>query len=275
MVPRRPPLDSDPEPPTATTAVGPTTTMPLAGRVAAVTGSASGIGKAIATVLAEAGATVAILDRNRAGAEETVAALRATGRAAYPFYVDLADEVTIPAAVEAVTDALGPVSVLVNNAGWDIIQAFIENDYSYIRRVIAVNYLGPVLFTQAVVRGMIEAGEGGRVVNISSDAGRVGSTGEAVYAGAKAGIIGFTKSLARELARDRITVNCVCPGPTDTPLFRAQPQHMQESLLRAIPFRRLAQPADIAAAVDYFVSDRAGFVTGQVLSVSGGLTMAG
>jgi 2-hydroxycyclohexanecarboxyl-CoA dehydrogenase len=165
--------------------------------------------------------------------------------------------------------------VIVNNAGWDEIRPFMDNDRDFIRKVVAINYLGPVTVTQAFLRGMIDAGAGGRVVSIASDAGRVGSTGETVYAGAKGGIIGFTKSLAREMARHQVTVNCVCPGPTDTPLFHQQPEKMREALIRAIPFRRLGQPADIAHAVRFFASDGASFITGQVLSVSGGLTMAG
>ncbi len=249
--------------------------LSLEGRVAVVTGAGSGIGRAIAAGLARDGAALAVLDIDDAGAGETVRAIRAEGLRASAFHLDVADEASIDAACAQVESELGPPGIVVNNAGWDVIQPFLENERDFIRRVVAINYLGPVMLTQAFLKSMVERGAGGRVINVSSDAGRVGSTGETVYSGAKAGMIGFTKSLAREMARHQITVNCVCPGPTDTPLFRRQPERMQEALERAIPFRRLAQPDDIAQAVRYFASAGAGFVTGQVLSISGGLTMAG
>jgi 2-hydroxycyclohexanecarboxyl-CoA dehydrogenase len=162
---------------------------------------------------------------------------------------------------------------LVNGAGWDQIQPFLENPPEMWDRVIAVNLMGAVRLTRGVLPPMVAAARG-KIVNISSDAGRVGSMGETVYAAAKGGLIAFTKSLARELARYRINVNCVCPGPTDTPLFQRQPERMREALTRAIPFRRIAQPIEIAQAVMFFLSDRSDYITGQVLSVSGGLTMA-
>ncbi len=249
--------------------------MTLEGRVAVVTGSGSGIGRAIALALAADGARVAVLDIDEAGAQGTVEAVRAAGGSARAWVVDVADEASVDRARAGVESTWGPLRILVNNAGWDEIQPFLENDRGFIRKVVAINYLGPVILTQAFLRGMVEAGAGGRIVNIASDAGRVGSTGEVVYAGAKAGMIGFTKALAREMARHGITVNCVCPGPTDTPLFRRQPERMQQALERAIPFRRLGRPEEVAGAVRYFVSDAAAYVTGQVLSVSGGLTMAG
>lgn len=159
-------------------------------------------------------------------------------------------------------------------AGWDRTGPFLEATTEFARRVVDVNYLGPVHVCRAFLPAMAEAGSG-KVVNIASDAGRVGSAGETVYAGAKGGVIALTKSLAREMARHRINVNCVCPGPTDTPLFAAQPEKLKEALIRAIPFRRLAQPGEVADAVAFFASESASFITGQVLSVSGGLTMAG
>jgi len=165
--------------------------------------------------------------------------------------------------------------VIVNNAGWDEIRPFMDNDRDFIRKVVAINYLGPVHMCSAFLPGMVESGDGGRVVNIASDAGRGGSMGGTVYAGAKGGVIALTKSLAREMARYQINVNCVCPGPTDTPLFQAQPEKLKEALIKAIPFRRLAQPQEVAGAVLFFASDAASFITGQVISVSGGLTMAG
>jgi 2-hydroxycyclohexanecarboxyl-CoA dehydrogenase len=149
----------------------------------------------------------------------------------------------------------------------------VDGDEEFWRTLVEINYLGQVRMTRALLEPMLEGG--GRVVNLASDAGRVGSSGETVYAGTKGGVIAFTKSLAREVARHGVTVNCVCPGPTDTPLFAAQPERIREALVRAIPLRRLAAPAEVADAVLFFASDRAAFVTGQVLSVSGGLTMAG
>jgi 2-hydroxycyclohexanecarboxyl-CoA dehydrogenase len=172
------------------------------------------------------------------------------------------------------TNELGPIRVLVNTVGWDRIEPFLDNTPEYWDQILGLNLLGPIRVTRAFLDGMIAAG-GGAIVNVASDAGRVGSTGETVYAGAKGGVIAFTKSLAREMARYKIRVNCVCPGPTDTPLFRAQPVKMQEALEHAIPMRRLAQPEEVADAIAFLASSRSSFITGQVLSVSGGLTMSG
>jgi 2-hydroxycyclohexanecarboxyl-CoA dehydrogenase len=244
-------------------------------KVAVVTGSGSGIGRAIALGLAADGARVAVLDINLPAAEETVGAIRTGGGTAEAFQVDVTDGDSVDRARDRIESSFGEVTIIVNNAGWDIIQPFMENERSYWEKIVRLNYLGPVTISQAFLIGMIANDRGGRVVNIASDAGRVGSTGETVYAGAKGGVISFTKSLARELARYQITANCVCPGPTDTPLFHSQPEKMKEALLRAIPFRRLGRPEDVAHAVRFFASDGASFITGQVLSVSGGLTMVG
>jgi 2-hydroxycyclohexanecarboxyl-CoA dehydrogenase len=173
-----------------------------------------------------------------------------------------------------VTGEFGPATVLVNTVGWDRIEPFLDNTPEYWDQILGLNLLGPIRVTRAFLDGMISSG-GGTIVNVASDAGRVGSTGETVYAGAKGGVIAFTKSLAREMARHAIRVNCVCPGPTDTPLFRAQPVKMQEALERAIPMKRLAQPSEVADAIAFLASGRSSFITGQVLSVSGGLTMSG
>jgi 2-hydroxycyclohexanecarboxyl-CoA dehydrogenase len=187
--------------------------------------------------------------------------------------LDLARSESIEAFAAAVHARVGGrLDGLVNGAGWDRIQPFMENPPEMWERLIAINLLGAIRLTRQVLPPMIEA-RAGKIVNISSDAGRVGSTGETVYAAAKGGIIAFTKSLAREMARYRININCVCPGPTDTPLFSAQPERMREALTRAIPFRRIAQPEEIAEAVMFFLGRRTDYVTGQVLSVSGGLTM--
>ena len=190
--------------------------------------------------------------------------------------VDISSSADVSAAVGLVERELGPVEVLVNNAGIDVIEPFVESKEETWRRIVEVNYLGPVLCTRAVLDGMIERGYG-RIISISSDAGKVGSSGEVVYSGTKGGIIAFSKALARETAAKGITVNCVCPGPTETPLLNQvaeRSQKMYDALARAVPMRRLGQPADIAPAVVFLASDGAAFITGQALSVSGGLTMS-
>ena len=247
--------------------------MDMQGRTVIVTGGASGIGKAVAFLLAREGARILIGDVDEAGGEAAAAEGAAEGLAVDYLRLDLTDKLSIDDFVAAVDQRVGCVDGLVNGAGWDQIQPFLENPPEMWDRVIAVNLMGAVRLTRGVLPPMVAAATG-KIVNISSDAGRVGSMGETVYAAAKGGLIAFTKSLARELARYRINVNCVCPGPTDTPLFQRQPKRMKEALIRAIPFRRIAQPIEIAQAVMFFLSDRSDYITGQVLSVSGGLTMA-
>jgi 2-hydroxycyclohexanecarboxyl-CoA dehydrogenase len=242
----------------------------LAPRVAVVTGAASGIGRATALALATDGLEIAAADLSETGAQATAEEI-GNGRF---FGVDVADGGSVSRFAEAVLSELGAPSVLVNCAGWDEAHAFLDTDAAFWARVLAINLTGVVAVTHAFLGAMVERGEG-RIVNVASDAGRVGSSGEAVYAGAKGGVIAFTKSLAREVARHDITANVVCPGPTDTPLFRAQPERLQQSLIGAIPMRRVGQPEDVAQAIGFFASEGAGYVTGQVLSVSGGLTMAG
>ena len=246
----------------------------LQGRKAFVTGAASGIGRATAKTLAEAGAHVVASDINEAALADTLAAIEAAGGKGEAVRLDVTDKDAIRRVAADVNSRHGRMDIIVNVAGWDRIEPFMKNDDDFIERVVQLNYLGQVRVCQAFLPPMIEAGSG-RIVNVSSDAGRVGSTGETVYAGAKGGVIAFTKSLAREMARYNINVNCVCPGPTDTPLFQGQPEKMREALVRAIPFRRLADPQDLADAILFFASDRASYITGQVLSVSGGLTMSG
>lgn len=246
----------------------------LKDNTAVVTGGGSGIGRAICQTLASAGASVAVLDLNVDGAAETVRSIEGDGGRAVAVEVDVADQASVEAARDQVLERLGVPRIVVNNAGWDKVMPFVETDAAFWRRVVDINYVGQVAITHAFLPAMIEA-KAGRVVNIASDAGRVGSLGETVYAGAKGGVIAFTKSLAREVARYEITANCVCPGPTDTPLFHEQAEKVRNALIRAIPFRRLGQPQDLANAVAFLASDRAGFITGQVLSVSGGLTMVG
>jgi 2-hydroxycyclohexanecarboxyl-CoA dehydrogenase len=247
--------------------------MDFSGKVAVVTGAASGIGRAVAIELAGGGATIAAIDKDVEGAKRVVDELG--GGAHRAFEVDLTDRSVLVNLGEKVESAVGDVSIVVNVAGWDVIEPFLENSREYWDQVVALNFMAPVEICRVFLERMTERQQPGRIVNVASDAGRVGSSGETVYAGAKGGVVAFSKSLAREMARHQITVNAVCPGPTDTPLFRSQPEKMQEALIRAIPLRRLARPDEVAFAIAYFASDAAAFVTGQVLSVSGGLTMAG
>jgi len=248
-------------------------------RSALVTGAARGIGAAVARVLAAEGFEVAVTDRDIAEAEHTAAAIRDAGGRATALALDVTDTASIAATVLDVEARLAPLWVLVNNAGWDRLEPFMENDPALWDRLLAVNLRGAFYVTRAVLDGMTARG-GGRVVNVASDAGRVGSMGETVYAACKAGLIGFTKSLAREVARHGITVNAICPGPTETALLdevRASSRgaKIMDAVRRSIPLGRLGRPEDVAGAVAYFASDGANYVTGQVLSVSGGLTMAG
>jgi 2-hydroxycyclohexanecarboxyl-CoA dehydrogenase len=248
----------------------------LRDRVAIVTGAASGIGRGIALALAREGARVAIADLNAAGAGDTVAAIVKDGGEAHAYRVDVTDKRAVDAMVADVVDRWGALHIHVNNAGWDRPAPFVETSEEFWDTILAINLKGPIICTRAVLDPMIRQG-GGKIVSIASDAGRVGSSGEAVYSAAKGGVIAFTKTIAREVARYRINVNCVCPGPSDTPLFQdefvAVNPRLAESLRRVIPWGRLGTPEDIAPAVVFLASEEAGFITGQTLSVSGGLTM--
>jgi len=240
--------------------------------VALVTGAAQGIGRAIATALAEDGRRVIVGDLRTDAAGEAAAAIGGLAVA-----LDVTDSASVAAAVERAEAELGPIEVLVNNAGWDELKPFLDTDEAFWDRVIDVNFKGALRTTRALLPGMIERGFG-RIVNIGSDAGRVGSSLESVYSGAKGGVIAFTKTIAREAARAGVTANVVCPGPTRTPLLEGMAEQGGEKLVtsleRAVPMRRLGEPEDIAAAVTFLASERAGYITGQTLSVSGGLTMA-
>lgn len=248
------------------------------GEVAVVTGGAGGIGRAIARHLGETGAKVAVLDLDGDRADATAGDVAATtGAPTLGVAADVADSTNVRAAVAAVEDRLGPVGILVNNAGVDRIGPFVDSTEEDWDLLLQVNLRGTITCSRAVLDGMVHRGSG-RIVNLASDAGRVGSSGETVYAATKGGVIAFTKSLAREVARNGITVNCICPGPTDTALLDQVAEHSQklyDSLARAIPMRRIGTPDDIAPAVAFLASRAAAYITGQTLSVSGGLTMAG
>lgn len=248
--------------------------MNFADKIAVVTGGASGIGRAVAEGLAAGGATVCIGDIARESGEAVAGAIREKGGKAAFVHVDLTDRESTNAFAAAALERLGRVDILVNGAGWGKTMPFVEGDEAFWERVISLNFVGPMRLTRALLPQMLER-KSGKIVNVSSDAGRVGSLGETVYSGAKAGLIGFTKGLAREGARFNVTVNCVCPGPTDTPLLAAVPEKIRDAFIKAIPMRRFAKPAEVAEAVLFFAGPGSDYVTGQVLSVSGGLTMVG
>jgi 2-hydroxycyclohexanecarboxyl-CoA dehydrogenase len=246
-------------------------------RTALVTGGARGIGRAICLDLAADGRRVAVADLRADEAGETAASVEEVGRPAAAVELDVTDSGSVSEGVRRAEEALGPVEIVVNNAGWDELRPFLETDEDFWDRVIEINFKGCLRVTRQVLPGMVERGFG-RVVNIGSDAGRVGSSLEAVYSGAKGGVVAFTKTVAREVARSGVTANAICPGPTRTPMLEAMTEsggeRLVESLTRAVPMRRLGEPEDVAAAVAFLASERAGFITGQTLSVSGGLTMA-
>ncbi|MBT5757465.1 MAG: SDR family oxidoreductase [Acidimicrobiaceae bacterium] len=250
------------------------------GRTVVVTGGGGGIGAALCRGFATEGARVAVLDQTKASADAVAEALTSDGYRALAVAADITERPLVDAALEQVVAELGPIDVLVNNAGWDLFVPFLETEAADWARLIDINLVGVLNMHHAVLPGMVKRGRG-RVVNIASDAARVGSSGEAVYAACKAGIVAFSKTLAREHSRHGITFNVVCPGPTDTALLAsvtdaaANPEKLREAFRRSIPMGRIAQPEDLIGAVLFFGSEDASFVTGQVLSVSGGLTMAG
>jgi 2-hydroxycyclohexanecarboxyl-CoA dehydrogenase len=248
--------------------------MRLNDKTALITGGVSGIGKATAFEFARQGAKVIVADINAEGGAAAETEAKAAGLSIEYLPLDLANMESVDACAAAALDRHGRVDILVNAAGWDRIQPFLENSSEFIDRVLAINIRGPMGLTQKLIPAMAANGYG-KIINVASDAGRVGSLGETVYAGAKGGMIAFTKSLAREVARYQINVNCVCPGPTDTPLFHAQPEKLKVALEKAIPFRRIAKAQELADAILFFASPRSDYITAQVLSVSGGLTMVG
>jgi len=245
------------------------------GKVVVVTGGGGGIGGATSRRFAAEGARVAVFDLNLDAAKKVAAGIAAAGGVAEAFACDIANRADVDAAVAAVEARLGPIDVLVNNAGWDVFRPFVKTEPAQWEKLIAINLTGALHMHHAVLPGMA-ARKSGRIVNIASDAARVGSSGEAVYAACKGGLVAFSKTIAREHARHGITVNVVCPGPTDTTLFAeykegaGNPEKLLEAFTRSIPLGRIGQPGDLPGAILFFASDDAAYVTGQVLSVSGG-----
>jgi 2-hydroxycyclohexanecarboxyl-CoA dehydrogenase len=249
----------------------------LSGKIAMITGAAQGIGRAIAVRFAAEGAKVGVTDIDGEGAARTAKEIRDQGGTAIDVTLDVTGLDQAIAGADRIERELGPISVLVNNAGWDKVVPFLDTTPEFWDKIIAINFRGVLNCFKAVAPRMRER-KSGKIVSVASDAGRVGSMGEAVYAGCKAGIIAFSKTLARELARDGINVNVVCPGPTDTALLKsamAGREGTLEAMVRGIPLKRVGKAEDLAGAVAFFASSDADYVTGQVLSVSGGLTMAG
>lgn len=249
-------------------------------KVVIVTGGAGGIGSAICRRFAADGAKVAVFDINPNAALGVVEQIKTEGGTAAAFEVDLSSQASVISAVADVCEQLGAIDVLVNNAGWDKAGPFLKTDDELWRRIVDINMFGALYMHHAVLPIMAERGSG-RVINVASDAARVGSSGEAVYSFCKGGLVAFSKTMAREMARKQININVVCPGPTDTALFRdfagegEQGEKLKQALTKAIPFGRLGQPEDLSGMVAFLASDEASFITGQVISVSGGLTMAG
>ena len=243
-------------------------------KIVLVTGGASGIGLATCRAFAELGASVVMTDINADAGAKAAAEFKGLAGSVRFKRLDITDRAAAEAVAADLKTEHGRLDALVNVAGWDIIEPFMNNTPEYWAKIVAINFMGPIQVTRALLPLLFDSGSG-RIVNVASDAGRVGSSGEAVYAGAKGGIIAFTKSLAREVVRHNVRVNCVCPGPTDTPLFATQSDKIKAALTNAIPMKRLAKPSEIADAIVFFASDRTAYVTGQVLSISGGLTMAG
>ena len=256
----------------------------LQGKTAIVTGAGSGIGRAIATRLAAEGVTVGVFDIDPDGAAATVAAIEQAGGKALAVHCDITDYEAVTAAVASfevqTADQRPGTDILVNNAGWDTPMPFLKTTPDFWHKVTAINWFGPLHMTHAVAQGMA-ARKGGRIVNIASDAGRVGSSGEVVYSGCKGATIAFAKALAREVARAGVTINTVCPGPTDTPAMDAfvgsgeAGQKIRDAMVRGVPLGRIGVPDDVTGLVAFLASDDAAFMTGQTISVSGGLSMHG
>ncbi|MAF48883.1 MAG: SDR family NAD(P)-dependent oxidoreductase [Rhodospirillales bacterium] len=246
--------------------------MNLSDKITVVTGAASGIGKATAKAFAEVGGMVYMGDLNEENGEKVAEELRAAGGKATFIRLDITDDASIAGFKDQIIGESGRLDVLANVAGWGHTEFFAQSAPADWDKEIDINLKGPMKMCHAFVPGMFEQNYG-RIVNVSSDAGRVGSLAESVYAAAKGGQIAFTKALAREAARYKVAVNCICPGPTETPLLADTAENIQEALKKAIPMRRFGQPNEIADAILFFACERSSYCTGQVLSVSGGLTM--
>jgi 2-hydroxycyclohexanecarboxyl-CoA dehydrogenase len=252
----------------------------LKGKTVVLTGAGGGFGQALTRRFAEEGCTLALVDLDPKALEAAAAIARVAGATARPYAIDIADHGAVARAVDDFAAAAGRVDVLVNNAGWDRFALFLDTGPEFWDRVIAINLKGPINLHHAALPHMVKQ-RGGRVINIASDAGRVGSSGEAVYSACKGGIIAFTKTMAREMARHGILLNAVAPGPADTPLFHSfvgegeAGKKVYEALEKSIPLRRIAKPDDLPGIVAFLASDDAAYITGQVISVSGGLTMHG
>lgn len=252
----------------------------LSGKNVIVTGGGGAIGGAICRRFAEYGCRVGVFDKNLEAANKVAGEIAKAGGRAFVSGADIADYAAVARAIGQFESEMGPTDILVNNAGWDRFVNFIDTTPELWDQLIAINLRGPLNMSHVVLKGMATRGHG-RIVNIASDAGRVGSSQEAVYSACKGGIIAFTKTVAREMARKGITLNSVCPGPTDTPLLAAvagddeRGQKVRAALIDAIPMKRVGQPDDIPGAVCFLASDDAAFITGQTISVSGGLTMHG
>jgi 2-hydroxycyclohexanecarboxyl-CoA dehydrogenase len=251
----------------------------LKDRTVLVTGGANGIGAAIARRLAEEGCVVGVLDLDATNGKIVASEITTNGGRASVHIADISDYEAVERALQEFEAAAGPVALLVNNAGWDRARNFLETTPEFWRKVVAINLYGPLNVSHIVLKGMAARGFG-RVVNIASDAGRVGSSGEAVYSACKGGMIAFGKALARELVSKGVIVNTLCPGPTDTAILRSffegpDGAKIAEGLKRAIPMRRFGVPEDYPGIVAFLLSDDAAYITGQTISVSGGLTMHG
>lgn len=242
---------------------------------AIVTGGASGIGKAVATTLAGEGASIAILDINTQSAQDVADEISGNGGTAIALHADVTQPDSMKEAVSMAIVQLGHIDILISNAGWDEMKPFNDTDPSFWHRVVDINYLGHLAVIKAVLPHMTERNSG-RIVTVASDAGRVGSSGEVVYSGAKGGVIAFSKALAREVSRNGIRINCVCPGLVDTPLLASTTSDNDKiinAIVRSIPMKRVGQPQEVADAICFLASHQSEYITGQTLSVDGGLTM--
>lgn len=241
-------------------------------KTALITGGAGGIGAAIADVLADRKCRIVVLDSDFEGAERVAARIKEKGTEALAVRADVAQSEEIQNAIQQIFARFDTIDILINNAGWTETHPFIEETEAYWDRVIDINLKGAMMMSHAVLPNMIRSNQG-RIVNISSEAGRVGVQLQAAYSAAKGGVIAFTKALAREMARHNIFVNCICPGPVNTSMLHDQPERLIKRVTETVPLRRVGEPFEIADAVAFFCSEKASYITGQALSVGGGITM--